>query len=290
MSGGTVLLLGSTGWIGSQMVSILGGFDYRVVASKQRLDDLAFDVFRTEVTTHKPVAVLNCAGLTGRPNVDWCESHRHEVIRVNLLGTLALMEACEAAGLHLVNLATGCIFGYDPEGHPEPFTEADAPNFDGSFYSLTKGMVDRLADNYEHVLTLRLRMPISCDGNPRCFVTKIASYERVVDIPNSMSVLHTLLPLIPRMIGLRVTGRLNFVNPGAISHNQILDMYRAYLDPTFTYENFSEADQAKILKAGRSNNTLDTGRIEALFPGELLPIHDAVEDAFKREAARLLAK
>ena len=35
----------------------------------------------------------------------------------------------------------------------------------------------------------RLRMPISNDLSDRSFVTKIARYHRVVDVPNSMTVL-----------------------------------------------------------------------------------------------------
>jgi probable rhamnose biosynthetic enzyme 2 len=74
------------------------------------------------------------------------------------------------------------------------FTEEDEPNFKGSFYSYTKTLAEKLLREYSNVLLLRVRMPISDDLNPRNFVTKISKYERVVDIPNSMSVLHDLLP------------------------------------------------------------------------------------------------
>ena len=32
-----------------------------------------------EIDAVKPTHIVNCAGLTGRPNVDWCEFHRDEV-------------------------------------------------------------------------------------------------------------------------------------------------------------------------------------------------------------------
>lgn len=38
-------------------------------------------------------------------------------------------------------------------------------------------------------------MPISDDLNPRNFITKILHYEKVVNIPNSMTVLTDLLPV-----------------------------------------------------------------------------------------------
>ena len=48
--------------------------------------------------------------------------------------------------------------------------------------------------NYTNSLILRLRMPVSDDLHPRNFVTKISKYDRVVDIPNSNTILTDLLP------------------------------------------------------------------------------------------------
>ena len=39
-------------------------------------------------------------------------------------------------------------------------------------------------------------------------------------------------------------------------------MYHDIIDPTFTWENFTLEDQQKILKSDRSNNALDTYKIE----------------------------
>jgi 3,5-epimerase/4-reductase len=43
-------------------------------------------------------------------------------------------------------------------------------------------------------------------------------------------------------------------------------MYKEIVDPTFTWKNFSMEEQRAILAADRSNNYLDTARLEALFP------------------------
>eukprot|EP00494_Astrolonche_serrata_P024411 UN24669 len=116
--------------------------------------------------------------------------------------------------------------------------EEDEPNFQGSWYSRTKGYVDRiLFASYSNVLTLRLRMPISDDLSPRNFITKITKYEKVVNIPNSMSVLYDLLPLMLAMSNAYHTGLYNFTNPGVISHNQCLNLYKAHVDKNFTYKN-----------------------------------------------------
>jgi hypothetical protein len=51
-----------------------------------------------ELDEHKPTRVICTAGLTGRPNVDWCETNQAAVIRVNVCGTLALADVCEQRG------------------------------------------------------------------------------------------------------------------------------------------------------------------------------------------------
>jgi len=278
------LVYGSTGWIGGLLVKYLTKQGKTVVCGKARLENV-HDV-ATELDQVKPAYVMNAAGLTGRPNVDWCEDHKQEVVAVNVIGTLALADACEKRGIHMTNFGTGCIYSYDAEhalGSGKGFTESDAANFSGSFYSLTKGMVQKLIENYSKTLTLRVRMPISDDLNHRNFITKISKYERVVNIPNSITVLKELLPVSVIMAERGLTGTYNFTNPGVVSHNEILDLYKQYVDPTFTYRNFTEEEQSKILKAGRSNNELDQSKLLKALPDVPIPhIKESIVGVFQR--------
>ena len=131
-------------------------------------------------------------------------------------------------------------------------------------------------------------MPISDDLSPRNFVTKIVKYDRVVNIPNSMTVLTDLLPVSLIMAERGLTGIYNFCNPGAISHNEVLDLYKKYVDPSYTYTNFTVEEQAKILKAGRSNNTLDHTKLVNALPDVHIPeIHESMEKVFQRMRANL---
>lgn len=88
----------------------------------------------------------------------------------------------------------------------------------------------------------------------------------MVDIPNSLTVLPELLPLSLDLASRNAVGSLNLTNPGTLSHNQVLALYRDHVDPHFTWVNFTEEEQAQVLKAPRSNNHLDTARLTALFP------------------------
>jgi hypothetical protein len=134
-------------------------------------------------------------------------------------------------------------------------------------------------------------MPISDDLNPRNFITKIIKYDRVVDVPNSMTVLTDLLPVSLVMAERKLTGIYNFCNPGAISHNEVLDLYTKYVDPTYTYANFTLEEQAQILKAGRSNNTLDHTKLCSALPDLVIPeIHASMEAVMQRMKVNLEAE
>ena len=136
------LIYGKTGWIGGLLGKLCEKQGITYEYGKGRLEDRASLI--ADIRSIKPTHVFNAAGLTGRPNVDWCESHKAETIRVNVAGTLTLADVCRESGLLMMNFATGCIFEYDaahPEGSGLGFKEEDKPNFTGSFYSKTKAMV-----------------------------------------------------------------------------------------------------------------------------------------------------
>ena len=77
---------------------------------------------------------INCAGVVGRPNVDWCETHQEETLRANVVGALVLADCAAACNVHMTVFTTGCIYKYDDAEHAlgsgVGFKESDPPNFD----------------------------------------------------------------------------------------------------------------------------------------------------------------
>lgn len=120
-------------------------------------------------------------------------------------------------------------------------------------------------------------------------MTKIVKYERVVNIPNSMTVLTEMLPASLAMVKAGLTGVYNFTNPGVISHNEVLDLYTKYIDPTYTYKNFTVEEQSKVIKAGRSNNELDTTKLVRDMPEGVVinDIKSACDLCFQRMKVNL---
>lgn len=276
-------IAGGKGWIGSQLAEMLRKQGKKVTIGEVRIENR--DALEAEIRASGAAFVLNCAGKTGTPNVDWCEDHKPEVLRSNVCGALNVCDAALACGAHVTYYGTGCIYQYDAthqihDGHT--FTEEDEPNFTGSFYSFSKVHAEQLMKTYPNVLILRIRMPISDDLHPRSFVTKITKYSKVIDIPNSMTVLHEMLPISLDMTERRLAGVYNFVNPGAISHNEVLTLYRDIVDPTFTWSNFDKNEQlAMCIKAPRSNNELSAAKLLALYP-DVPDVFTAVRNAMTR--------
>ncbi|KAG4189620.1 hypothetical protein ERO13_A08G234100v2 [Gossypium hirsutum] len=271
------LIYGRTGWIGGILGQLCEKHGIPFEYGRGRLENRAS--LMADIQNIKPTHVFSAAGVTGRPNVDWCESHKTETIRTNVVGTLTLADVCRQHELLMMNFATGCIFEYDaahPQGSGIGFKEEDKPNFIGSFYSKTKAMVEELLREYGNVCTLRVQMPISSDlNNPRNFITKISRYNKVVNIPNSMTILDELLPISIEMAKRNLRGIWNFTNPGAVSHNEILEMYKTYIDPNFQWTNFTLEEQAKVIVAPRSNNEMDASKLKKEFH-ELLPIKESL--------------
>ena len=282
-----ILVYGSKGWIGSQFLEILNSNSVDYVVGVSRVDD--YQQLQKEVFSVKPTHIISFIGRThGKINnviystIDYLEEKGklYENVRDNLFGPVLISEVCRKNNIHYTYLGTGCIFKYDEihefESEINGFKEDSLPNFFGSSYSIVKGFTDRLMKlNNTNVLNLRIRMPINDTYNPRNFITKITNYEKVCSISNSMTVLPELLPLVLKMMNNKLTGTINLTNPGLISHNEILEMFKEIVDPDFKYTNFSLEEQSKILSSDRSNNFLDTQKLESLFP-EVKHIKDSV--------------
>ena len=284
-----ILVYGSNGWIGGQFIEILNKQKLDFICGKSRTDNES-GLLR-EIQEVKPTHVVSFIGRThGKigdkvyTTIDYLEEEGKlvENIRDNLFSPIMLAEVCRQEGIHYTYLGTGCIFKFDEE-HPfgkeeNGFDESSMPNFFGSSYSVVKGFTDRFMHMYkDNVLNLRIRMPITGEKNGRNFITKIATYERVCSVPNSMTVLPELLPYVLDMMSKKITGTMNLTNPGLISHNEILQMYKEIVDPAFEWKNFSQEEQRSILAADRSNNYLDTTRLETLYP-EIMNIGDSIKN------------
>lgn len=278
-----LLLYGSKGWIGKQFVEYFNENKIMFIEGNSRVEN--FNVLQNEINYIKPTHIISFIGRTNGyvgdkyyPTIDYLEQNKlHENIRDNLLCPLHLAIICKNNDIHFTYIGTGCIFEYDSEHDTENgMTEESEPNFFGSSYSIVKGITDKIMHLYP-VLNLRIRMPVINRRDPRNFITKLLSYKKICSQPNSISVLPSLFPIINTMIINKEIGTFNMVNPGIITHNEILELYKEIIDTNFYWDNMTEEEQNKVLLCKRSNTYLDTSKLQKLFPN-VKNVKDAIKE------------
>ncbi len=278
-----VLVFGARGYLGSQCLTVFPG------AVPSTVDIGNAQAVAHELDTHKPDVVINAAGKTGRPNIDWCEDHKLETFHSNVTGPLVLLKECADRGIYWVHLGSGCIYQGDSGGRG--FTEEDAPNFFGSFYSRTKAWSDQMLREFTEpvggrggILVLRLRMPFDGTAGERSLISKLAKYKRVLDVKNSMTYLPDMFEAAQKLIAKRKTGLYNMVNPGVMSPYDVMVLYREIVDPSHTFERLTLEDLPEVAKAARSNCRLSTEKLE----GEgiiLRPVEEVMREAIAMRKA-----
>jgi 3,5-epimerase/4-reductase len=240
---------------------------------------------RQVLERERPDAVINAAGKTGRPNVDWCESHQAETFSANVTGALVLARVCASAGCYLLHLGSGCIFfGASPD--PRGWTEDDFAN-PAAFYSRTKYAADLVLSRLPAVAVLRLRMPIDHAPGPRNLITKLAGYKQVIDVENSVTVVEDLVGVVAGLLERRAAGVFHATNPGTMRHRDLLALYREVVDPKHTCEliGAEELVERGLAVKGRSNCVLVNDRLPALGI-EMRPIDVALRATMERYALR----
>lgn len=283
-----ILFFGSRGWLGNILKQMLmKKEDIEIIETDIRADN-SKEVERL-IKEHLPTHLIHTIGRTFGGNInsiDYLEQEGKlkENINDNLYAPCVLALLARKYDIHYTYIGTGCIFNNDTnEDDCYKYKEDDEPDYFGSSYSIVKGFTDnlmKLIDNH-NVLNLRIRMPIVDYHHPRNFITKIVNYPKISSMPNSMTVINTLFPVVVDMMTKKTTGTFNLVNPGVMSHNEILDLYKEHVNPDLTWTNITIEEQNSFLKSKRSNNYLDTTKLQELYP-EIPDIKSAVYDCITK--------
>jgi len=230
------ILVVGTGWTGNKVFQeLLNRKGIRV--SVMRHED-AFNA----VKFHD--AVVNCAGVTGVPNVDVCELDKANTMQGNAFYPIQLQLECEKHGVDFSHFSSGCIYtGFINDVNSEP-------NFFGSTYSISKGISDSYLKNRARVF--RIRMPFTGKDEPKNYLTKVRNYARTAKLydsnANSLTdhdeAVRVACDLVLEKSPL---GAYNLVNQGSITMRELAAMMK--LDHA---EWFLEDEFVQATRAGRS--------------------------------------
>lgn len=273
-----ILFFGAKGWIGQQVIT-----KWKLLYPKHELivSNTRVNVSNQEILAHEISNVDRVFCSIGRtsgydkdgnyiPNIDYLETNLKENVRDNFYAPILLAILCNKFNKTFTYIGTGCIFSRDTRENDYIYKSSDRADFFGSGYSIVKGFTDDLMRVfYNNVINFRIRMPIVDITHEKNFITKISKFKRIYSMPNSMTYLPDLIPIMIEMTLNHQVGTHNMVNKNPISHKEILDMYKEIVDPTHKCEYIKEEELDGLLKAKRSNNVLE--------PQKLYPVRDIKE-------------
>jgi 3,5-epimerase/4-reductase len=230
---------------------------------------------------HKPDVVLNAAGIVGKPNVDWCETHQVETWRGNTILPLQIAEACKQHGIYMLHIGTGCIF-YGEAPHGKPWKEDDLAN-PLAVYTRCKYAADLVLSTLDNVGIARIRMPIDSIPHPANLIDKLVAFDKVVDVENSVTVVEDMIDVFYSLLEEQAPGIFHVTNPGSIKHMEILSMYKEIVDPQHHNEWISAKDLVEqgLADKTRSNNIMQSTNLEK-YNITMRPVREALRDTLTK--------
>lgn len=282
------VLIGASGYVGTEFSQQISSRGHRLTAIGRRDCDLySVDALVSQLRSAAPDAVINCAGYTGKPNVDACESDKANCLAGNGVLPGMIAAACRQLELPWGHVSSGCIFtGRREDGGG--FTELDPPNFsfrqnNCSFYSGTKALGEEVLADEDRCYIWRLRIPFSNIDSPRNYLTKLIRYDTLLEAENSLSNLPEFCTAALDCFASNVPfGIYNLTNPGSVMTSEVVAMIQetGVCDKEVRFFD-SEADfMAKAAKTPRSNCVMDSSK--AINAGlKLTPIRDSLLHALQ---------
>ena len=280
-----IAILGSSGYLGSAYLQVKAPPGIHLVpASRSLINYHDPFILRAFLRSEQIKGVINCAGFTGKPNVDACEDSKELCFKMNVELPETIAKVCFDENRTLFQIGSGCIYQGNPDaGNPDKgFREEDDPNFSFehppcSFYSGTKAEMEKRIKDTPGVSIFRLRMPFSSAKDDRNLLWKLSRYPKLIEASNSLSFLDEFISMSLKMVAAQTpSGIYNFTNPGVAKNSQIVQLLKDKGIRSSEVAFFSSTSEAhSVMRAPRSSCILDSTRIAALgFP--LSDVHESL--------------
>jgi dTDP-4-dehydrorhamnose reductase len=225
-----VLVLGSTGMLGHQIVQYLSKFDkYEIhdisMKKKLRQSTVILDVVEIEllvklITRLKPEIIINCIGLLIKGS-----SNKAMAIYLNSLFPNQLKEIANSVGSKMIHISTDCVFS----GYKGKYNETDYRDGNG-VYAQTK-ILGEIIDDTNLTLRTSIVGPELKDNGEGLFhwfmsqSCNISGYTK--DIWSGVTTLE-LAKAVVWSINEKVTGLYHITNNSSISKCELLGLFKKY--------------------------------------------------------------
>ena len=262
-----ILLYGSTGWIGSHIKNYIemNMKEHIIYLGVARCDDII--QVSNEINSIKPDRIICSIGRAYGKNIyntSYIEDKLYINIRDNLVGPINITNICSKYNIHCTFVGTGCV--YKQEQEQKLFTELDNPTLLTSNHAIIKSVTEQLIqNNYTNCLHIKFSYPISGDFHPKCLISKIISYEKVLNTDVSVSYISDMIPLLVDMSIKNIFGIYHLTNKGSINLLDTKLHYKIYNDSTLNVKEYILEEHNNII-GERSNVIIDNQKIMKLYP------------------------
>lgn len=239
-------VFGGNGFIGSVIMETLYSKNKTVFKTNLRLENVS--EIEKELAYYKPKYVICSAGLTGVPNIEWCETNKTETIETNITYQMTLAQICRKLNIHLTIIGSGVIFKND-----RFYTEEEEGNYNGNFYGKCRIILENMVKQYNNALYVRINYPISSKESTKNLITKLLSYKSIHQNKITLTYIDELIPYLIDMIEEGETGICNLINDGAINIANIMQIYSQKTKHSYeTMEaSYDEKKSCSLLSIGK---------------------------------------
>ncbi|MDO8580968.1 MAG: sugar nucleotide-binding protein [Candidatus Omnitrophota bacterium] len=218
-----ILIVGK-GYIGTHLAQTL-----QCPVSGQRIS--SFKDIQRLLDRYRPNTIINCIGHTGKRNVDDCELELDQTLSANTFVPILLAEAAWRKNIKFVHISSGCIYHYH-YGKQEPIDEDRIPDYYDLYYSRTKIYAENVLTQMAkrcNILIARVRVPLDDAPHPKNLLTKLIRYQKIIDVPNSVTYLPEFVNAMKHLLRLNAEGIYNIVLKDALYYPDLLTLYQKYV-------------------------------------------------------------
>lgn len=169
------LVIGASGTVGNAFMKQLEALQIPHAGTyhtRTKKDLVPLDMTDQQATQNllnelKPEAVIQTAA---QPNVDYCEDHRREAWRTNVVGTENVASACRTLNAKHVFISTDYVF----DGTTGPYVEED-PVGPINYYATTKVEGELRVQTLRNHLIVRTGVVFDADPDSKNFVLRVVN-------------------------------------------------------------------------------------------------------------------
>ena len=251
-----------------------------VINTDSSIDIRDKDKIRQKIEDEDPDLLIHTAAKT---DIDWCEKNRTECFEVNTIGADNIGEICEDNDIYMIHLSSGCVLESETE---DDIKDEEAQANPLCFYSWSKLWAEEMLEfrarkNGLKLLILRPRQLMSSKVSPRNALTKMLTYDKFIDTPNSCTVVEDLMEVTGTMVEKDLTGNYHVANPGVTTPYEIAENLKEIIKPEMEFEKISKEELNDMTFAERVDAVLDTSKLESEGI-QLKNIHERMKEVMEQ--------